>query len=367
MNKKLQVFVSSTYTDLIEERQAAVEAILDAGHIPAGMELFKAGKSQMATIQKWIDESDVYMLILGGRYGSIEEESGLSYTELEYQYALSKKMPIFAIVLHDSFLYSKAASVGKDSIFEKKNRTKYNHFKKLVETNMVKYVTTIASISSIVYSHLYHIQTELKDTLCGWVKYSEDKLNFDNQISYTALVKSHNNLMNEYENISRDYHKLSEEYKKQMNELINIKKEKSLLYNQLLEKYIDNQVSDEINSFPYNPEDYKSRVKLLEYAKLSMYEYRFKEIKFYSNFYTLKAGITYSLEDFFIVLYQLSYCNTPIEIFISGYENELIKECLSIFFYDNLFHPCNIFDSPIMLTIEPKGHELYKYLIANSV
>lgn len=77
MNKKLQVFVSSTYTDLKEERQAAVQAILDAGHIPAGMELFKAGKSQMVTIQKWIDESDVYMLILGGRYGSIEEESGL--------------------------------------------------------------------------------------------------------------------------------------------------------------------------------------------------------------------------------------------------------------------------------------------------
>ncbi len=51
MNKKLQVFVSSTYTDLIEERQAAVEAILDAGHIPAGMELFKAGKSQMKTIK----------------------------------------------------------------------------------------------------------------------------------------------------------------------------------------------------------------------------------------------------------------------------------------------------------------------------
>ena len=67
MDKKLQVFVSSTYTDLIEERQAAVQAILDAGHIPAGMELFKAGKSQMNTIRKWIDESDIYILILGGR------------------------------------------------------------------------------------------------------------------------------------------------------------------------------------------------------------------------------------------------------------------------------------------------------------
>ena len=94
MNKKLQVFVSSTYTDLIEERQAAVEAILDAGHIPAGMELFKAGnESQLKTIYKWIDQSDVYMLILGGRYGSIENKTGKSYTQLEYEYALSKGIP----------------------------------------------------------------------------------------------------------------------------------------------------------------------------------------------------------------------------------------------------------------------------------
>ena len=81
MHKKLQVFVSSTYTDLIEERQAAVEAILDAGHIPAGMELFKAGnESQLKTIYKWIDESDVYMLILGGRYGSIESKSSKKHS-----------------------------------------------------------------------------------------------------------------------------------------------------------------------------------------------------------------------------------------------------------------------------------------------
>lgn len=69
MDKKLQVFISSTFVDLKEERQAAVQAILKAGHIPAGMELFTAGdKSQMETITRWIDESDIYMLILGGRY-----------------------------------------------------------------------------------------------------------------------------------------------------------------------------------------------------------------------------------------------------------------------------------------------------------
>ncbi len=170
MNKKLQVFVSSTYTDLIEERQAAVQAILDAGHIPAGMELFKAGKSQMKTIKKWIDESDVYMLILGGRYGSIDEESGFSYTELEYRYALSKNMPVFAIILEDSFLFTKAASMGKDSIFEKENIDKYDSFKKFVGTKVVKFVENIDQISGKIHAQLNHILNDSDYTLIGWVR-----------------------------------------------------------------------------------------------------------------------------------------------------------------------------------------------------
>jgi hypothetical protein len=81
MKKKLQVFILSTFTDMIEERQASVTAVLNSGHIPAGMELFKSGdQSQKETIKRWIDESDVYMLILGGRCGSIDPETGKSYT-----------------------------------------------------------------------------------------------------------------------------------------------------------------------------------------------------------------------------------------------------------------------------------------------
>lgn len=171
MNKKLQVFVSSTYTDLIEERQVAVEAILDAGHIPAGMELFKAGKSQMKTIQKWIDDSDVYMLILGGRYGSIEEESGLSYTELEYKYALSKNMPVFAIVLEDSFLFTKAATKGKDTIFEKNNADKHTSFNKYVlNQKVVKFVKNIDQIAINIHSQLNDIQNDPDYNLIGWVR-----------------------------------------------------------------------------------------------------------------------------------------------------------------------------------------------------
>lgn len=129
MDKKLQVFVSSTYTDLLEERQAAVEAILQAGHIPAGMELFSAGNdSQLQTIYKWIDESDVYMLILGGRYGSIDTKTGKSYTQLEYEYALSKNIPVFSIVLSDTYLTNNISKNGLNNTIEQDAPDKYQNF-----------------------------------------------------------------------------------------------------------------------------------------------------------------------------------------------------------------------------------------------
>lgn len=133
MNKKLQVFISSTFLDLQNERQAAVEATLDANHIPAGMELFKAGNDdQWTTIKRWIDESDVYMLILGGRYGSIEPKSGKSYTQLEYEYALETRTPIFSVILKNSWLYQKAAEQSDASIFEQKSEEKYKLFKEMI-------------------------------------------------------------------------------------------------------------------------------------------------------------------------------------------------------------------------------------------
>lgn len=170
MNKKLQVFISSTYIDLKEERQAAVQAILDAGHIPAGMELFKAGKTQLETIHKWINESDVYMLILGGRYGSVEEESGLSYTELEYRYALSKNMPVFAIVLDDNFLLKKSKYKDKYPIYEKDNINKYNNFKNFVKINIVKFAENNDQICTIIHAQLNSIINDSNYLLIGWIR-----------------------------------------------------------------------------------------------------------------------------------------------------------------------------------------------------
>lgn len=171
MVKKLQVFVSSTYVDMIEERQRAVEAILDAGHIPAGMELFKAGKTQMETIKKWIDESDTYCLILGGRYGSVEEDSGLSYTQLEYEYALSKGKVVFAIVLSDSMIYQKAAKDPKGKYIEEgENKLKYEQFKKEVGKKIYRTADSIADVAVHIYAQLNEIMNTQAAQLDGWVR-----------------------------------------------------------------------------------------------------------------------------------------------------------------------------------------------------
>ena len=80
MEKRYQVFVSSTYADLREERQRVIQALMEMDCIPSGMELFPAAdEEQWHFIRKVIDDCDYYLLIIGGRYGLTPE--GLSYTE----------------------------------------------------------------------------------------------------------------------------------------------------------------------------------------------------------------------------------------------------------------------------------------------
>jgi hypothetical protein len=101
MEKRFQVFISSTFKDLIEERQAVLKAVLEIDHMPAGMELFPAGdEAAWELIKEIIDASDYYILIVGGRYGSLGEE-GLSFTEKEYDHAVSQKKPVIPL-LHKS-------------------------------------------------------------------------------------------------------------------------------------------------------------------------------------------------------------------------------------------------------------------------
>lgn len=98
MDKRYQVFVSSTYADLKEERRAVIQAIMQLDCIPAGMELFPAAdEQQFEFIKRVIDDCDYYLLIIGETYGSIMSD-GISYTEKEYDYAVGRGLRVIALV-----------------------------------------------------------------------------------------------------------------------------------------------------------------------------------------------------------------------------------------------------------------------------
>jgi hypothetical protein len=172
--RKFQVFVSSTFEDMRSERQAAVEAILQAGHIPAGMELFTAGdESQLDTVKRWIDDSDVYLLLLGGRYGSIEPKSGKSYIHVEYEYALERGKPTFAIVIAEEALDEKVKAHGRGAI-EERNGPLLEQFRELVLSKTSHFYTDPKDIKIAIHQKLAELAS--RTDLTGWIRGDQNNL-----------------------------------------------------------------------------------------------------------------------------------------------------------------------------------------------
>lgn len=135
MDKRYQIFISSTFSDLKEERNKVMQTIMSLDCIPAGMELFPAmDEEQFEFIKRIIDDCDYYLLIVGARYGSMDE-NGVSYTEKEYDYAKEKGIPVMA------FLHKDISSIplGKADTDTELKR-KLEDFRKKVETGkLVRY------------------------------------------------------------------------------------------------------------------------------------------------------------------------------------------------------------------------------------
>ena len=164
MDKRYQVFVSSTYADLKEERQKVMHALMQMDCIPTGMELFPAAdEEQLQFIKRIIDDCDYYLLIIGGRYGSVTDE-GISYTEKEYEYALERKIKVVA------FLHKNPEQIS----FDKSEKTpelqeKLKNFRdKLASGRLVKYWQSIEELPGLVALSL--MNTIKLSPAVGWVR-----------------------------------------------------------------------------------------------------------------------------------------------------------------------------------------------------
>ena len=164
MEKRYQIFISSTFADLEEERKGVMEAIISLNCFPAGMEMFPATDTeQFEYIKTIIDESDYYVLIIAGRYGSVAED-GVSYTEKEFDYAKEKGVPILTFIKKNIEIIP-ASKTDQDN---KKKKKLLAFREKAMNGRMVKFWDNASELK-------YNLQTSLsqefrRNPRMGWIR-----------------------------------------------------------------------------------------------------------------------------------------------------------------------------------------------------
>lgn len=183
MDKRYQVFVSSTYEDLKEERREVMQALLEMNCIPYGMELFPASNDDQWTfIERVIDDCDYYILILGGRYGS-RDPVGMGYTEKEYRYAVKTGKPVAAFVVLDT-----QKLIGEKIENTDEGKKKLRDFREFVEQKLIRYWTNKDDLAGAV-SRSMNLLIRQYPTV-GWVK--ADKAVDDKSLKEILRLKNEN-------------------------------------------------------------------------------------------------------------------------------------------------------------------------------
>lgn len=207
MKKKYQVFISSTYTDLLSERAAATQCLLDNDCIPVGMEQFPASNmEQMEYIRKMLDDCDYYILILGGRYGSLDDD-GVSFTEREYDYAIEHGIPVM------SFVFDKPEELP-NKFCEQTDELKYKFYefrKKICSKKMVKFHSDIGTLKANIVTAITHC---IKDyPAIGWVRDDGNDKESNLLVSLEAMLTKHQMSDAERDNFKERIRSLEEEVK----------------------------------------------------------------------------------------------------------------------------------------------------------
>lgn len=191
MDRRHQVFVSSTFLDLQEERAEAIQALLELNCMPAGMELFPAAnEEQWNWIKRVIDESDYYVAIISGKYGSVHPDTGISYTEMEYRYALQRGKPIIALLYYDL----KKLEFGKCET-DPDTIKKLTEFRDLCQKKLCKFWDSKSDLGGKLSRSI----TQLKERhpLPGWIK--TDAIPKDQELELFKLKEENRELADKLE------------------------------------------------------------------------------------------------------------------------------------------------------------------------
>lgn len=204
-DKKYQVFISSTYADLSEERKKILDVLFMADCIPAGMEAFVASDiEQFEVIKKVIDLCDYYVLIIGKRYGSVHLETGKSYTEMEYDYAIERGIPVLVFAIYDNV---KLASDKIETDEDKKDKLK--KFRTKAMTNRLASIwASTEDLTGKLAISIMKAKTEIKRP--GWQRAVDfDEASLRREIM--ALKGENEKLANDLKSVQEELSSLTEQ------------------------------------------------------------------------------------------------------------------------------------------------------------
>lgn len=208
MNKVYTVFISSTYEDLKEYRQAAIQAVLSLGHLPLVMENFNSRPFEpKEVIRSYLEKTDYFILILGNCYGSIIKEDNISYTEFEYNEAKRLEIPTLVFFANSKINLSDDKDVctrlNLENIDYDLRYKKLNEFRDKLKTTR-SYFKSIEDLKALIISSLSITKDECERP--GWIRGGS----ISNISEYTVKV-----------NLVKDKIK-SDEYEKIKNKLFNL-------------------------------------------------------------------------------------------------------------------------------------------------
>jgi len=128
---KKTIFLSSTFHDLQPHRNELWKVLQDFDINITGMEAFGARKSTpLQTCLKEIEKSDIYIGIISMCYGSVDEITGKSYTQLEYEKAKEKGLEILIYLVNERLGEVKTGNID----FGEKSLS-LNSFKRILKSN----------------------------------------------------------------------------------------------------------------------------------------------------------------------------------------------------------------------------------------
>lgn len=172
--KLYNVFISSTFEDMADVRKAVLEQLQHTeDYNPIGMEQFAAtDESQLDYIRDRMEVTDLYVLILGGRYGTLLSDNSISYTHKEYR--MAQAMPNIKVL---AFICKDPEHLPYSSYEQDPDKLeRLNNFRDEVKNDrLAQFWNAGESPKDIAYMIYEALNQQDKSGLQGWVRGQEPK------------------------------------------------------------------------------------------------------------------------------------------------------------------------------------------------